>query len=57
MAMQRGARGSHAVVSTLRAQKLRVTAPNLAQLKEFHELPQFTVDFSRLHKELKEYWT
>ena len=57
MAMRCGAQGTHAAVNTLRAQKLRVTAPNLAQLSEFHELPQFTVNFSRLRKELKEYWT
>ena len=49
--------GPHAAVNTLRAQNLRVRAPNLAQLTEFHKLPPFTVDFSRLHKELKAYWT
>ena len=56
-AMRRGAKGSHAAVNTLRGQKLRVTAPNLAQLGEFQELPQCKVDFSRMHTELKEYWT
>ena len=54
-AMRRGAKGAHAAVNTLRAQKLRVTAPNLAQLQKFQKLPQCTVDFSRLHAELKEY--
>ena len=56
-AMWCSAKGSHVAANTLRAQKLRVTAPNLAQLEEFQELPQCTVDFSRLHAELKEYWT
>ena len=56
-AMQRGAKGSHAAVNTLRGQKVRVTAPNLAQLGVFQELPQCKIDFSRLHTELKEYWT
>ena len=55
--MRRGAKGSHAAVNPLRARKLRVTTPNLAELQEFQELPQCTVDFSRLHAELKEYWT
>ena len=56
-AMRRGAKGSHAAVNTLRGQKRRVTAPNLAQLRDFQELPQCKIDFSRLHTELKEYWT
>ena len=56
-AMRRGAKGSHAAVNTLRGQKQRVTAPNLAQLREFQELPQCKIDFSRLHAELNDYWT
>ena len=56
-AMRRGAKGSHAAVNTLRGQKQRVTAPNLAQLGEFQELPQCKINFSRLHAELNEYWT
>jgi hypothetical protein len=56
-AMRRGAKGSHAAVNTLRGQKRRVTAPNLAQLRDFQELPQCKIDFSRLHAELNEYWT
>ena len=49
--MRCGARGTHAAVNTPRAQKLRVTAQNLAQF--FYKLPPFTVDLSRLHAELK----
>ena len=56
-AMRRGAKGSHAAVNTLRGQKVRVTAPNLAQLGVVQELPQCKVDLSRLHTELKEYWS
>ena len=56
-AMRRGAKGSHAAVNTLREQKVRVTAPNLAQLGVVQELPQCQVDLSRLHTELKEYWS
>jgi len=54
-AMRRGAKGSHAAVNTLRGQKVRVTAPNLAQLGVVQELPQCQVDLSRLDTELKEY--
>jgi len=56
-AMHRGTKGKHMAVNMLKERKMAVTAPHLAGLNVCQSTPAFDVDLSRLHAELKEYWS
>ena len=55
--MHRGTKGKHMAVNMLKERKMAVTAPHLAGLNVCQSTPAFDVDLSRLHAELKEYWS